>query len=104
MEWLSAVSAGDAVIVRQDPSAGTRYVVHGSHGPQIACSTYAEAEARAGSYAEHARASVWYVENGQLQLVCSFVRGHAHNGERLLKKDANVSAPAHIENTAEKPA
>lgn len=73
MEWSSAATPGDAVIVRQDPSSGSRFIVHGSLGAQIACSTYAEAEARAASYAEHARASVWYVENGQLQLVCSFV-------------------------------
>ena len=77
MEWPSAASPGDAVIVRQDPSSRSRFVVHGSHGPQIACSTYTEAEARAASYAKQAQASVWYVENGQLQLVCSFVRAQA---------------------------
>ncbi len=91
MEWPSAASPGDAVIVRQDPSTGSRFVVHGSHGPQIACSTYAEAEARAGSYAEHARANVWYVEDGQLRLVCSFVRGHARDGDRPFEQDTNAT-------------
>ena len=72
MEWPSAAAAGDAVIVRQDPSSASRFVVHGRHGAQLSCATYAEAEARAASYAEHARANVWYVERGRLQLVCSF--------------------------------
>ena len=72
MEWPSGAAVGDAVIVRQEPSSGSRFVVHGSHGPQLACTTYAEAEAQAASYAERARANVWYVEGGRLQLVCSF--------------------------------
>ena len=84
MEWPSAASIGDAVIVRQDPLSGSRFVVHGSHGAQLACSTYAEAEARAASYAEHARACVWYVEAGQLQLVCSFVRVQSRTSDALL--------------------
>jgi hypothetical protein len=86
MEWPSAAAPGDAVIVRQDPSTGSRFVVHGSLGAQIACSTYAEAEARAASYAEHARVSVWYVENGQLQLVCSFVCVHPRDRDRVLEE------------------
>jgi hypothetical protein len=76
MEWPSAAAPGDAVISRQDPSTGSRFVVRGNQGPQIACSTYAEAEARAASYARHAGANVWYMENGRLQLVCSFAGGH----------------------------
>jgi hypothetical protein len=72
MEWPSGAAVGDVVIVAQDPSAGSRFVLHGSHGAQRACSTYAEAEAQAASDAERARANVWYVERGRLQLVCSF--------------------------------
>jgi len=72
MEWPSAAAAGDAVIVRQEPSSGSRFVVHVSRVRQWACATYAEAEAHAASYAERARANVWYVERGRLQLVCSF--------------------------------
>ena len=64
------------MIVRQEPSSESRFVVHGSHGAQLVCSTYAEAEAQAASYAEPARANVWYVERGRLQLVCSF--GNCH--------------------------
>ena len=86
MEWPSAASIRDAVIVRQDPSSGSQFVVHGSQGPQLACATYAEAEARAASYAEHARACVWYVEDGRLQLVCSFVRVRSHRNDRLSKE------------------
>ena len=70
MEWPSAAAVADAVIVRQDPSSASRFVVHGSDGAQLACATYAEAEAHAASYA--ARANVWYLERGRLQLVCSF--------------------------------
>jgi hypothetical protein len=76
MEWPSGAAAGDAVIVRQDPLSASRFVVHGSHGAQLTCETYAEAEARAASYAERARANVWYVERGRLQLVCSFTGCH----------------------------
>lgn len=72
MDWPLAAAVGDAVIVRQDPSPGSRFVVHVSHGPQLACETYREAEAHATSYAERARANVWYVEHGRLQLVCGF--------------------------------
>lgn len=76
MEWPPGAAARDAVIVRQDPSSGSRFVVHGSHGAQLSCVTYAEAEAHAASYAEPARANVWYVEGGRLQLVCSFSNCH----------------------------
>ena len=75
MNWLSGTAVGDAVIVRQDPASGSRFVVHGGHGTPVACATYAEAEARAASYAERARSNVWYVERGRLQLVCSFSGG-----------------------------
>jgi len=93
VERPQGVSPEDAVIVRPDPSTEPRrYFVCGNRGPQIACLTYGEAEARAASYAEHARANVWYLENGQLQLVCSFVRGHTRDGDRLVGKDAHVSA------------
>jgi mannose-6-phosphate isomerase-like protein (cupin superfamily) len=86
MEWPSAASVGDAVIVRQDPSSGSRFVVHGSNGVQSACSSYAEAEALAAAYTEHTRANVWYVENGRLQLVCSFDRVHARDREHMLNE------------------
>ena len=72
MEWPSGAAVGDAVIVRQDPSSSPRFVVHGSHGAQVACASYAEAEAYAASYAERSRANVWYFERGRLQLVSSF--------------------------------
>ena len=36
--------------------------------------------------AEHARACVWYVEDGRLQLVCSFVRVRSHRNDRLSKE------------------
>lgn len=103
MEWPSAASPGDAVIVRQGPSTGVRFVLHGRDGPQIACSTYAEAEGRAASYAEHARASVWYLENGQLQLVCSFVRGHAHDGRSPPRNRREPCALAHIAHRGKAP-
>lgn len=81
MEWPPGAAVGDAVIVRQDPSSASRFVVHGSHGTQVACASYAEAEAHAALYAERARANVWYVERGRLQLVCSFSSGpHSHPG------------------------
>ena len=72
MEWQSAVTPGDAVIFRDDPSSRSPFVVHVSRGAPLACASYAEAEAHAVSYAERARANVWYVERGRLQLVCSF--------------------------------
>ena len=75
IEWPSGAAVDDAVIVRQDPSSASRFVVHRSHGVQMACASYAEAEAYAASYAESARANVWYVERGRLQLVCSFSGG-----------------------------
>jgi hypothetical protein len=74
MGWRSAASIGDAVIVWQGAPGRSRFVVHSGAGAPIAYPTYAEAEARAGSYAEHAHASVWYVEHGRMQLVCSYVR------------------------------
>jgi hypothetical protein len=73
MQWPLTAALGDAVIVQQDAPSGRRFVVYGGSGAQLACSSYTDAEARAASYAERARASVWYVNNGQLQLVCSFV-------------------------------
>ena len=86
MEWPLAAAVGDAVIVRQDPLSVSRFVVHGSHGAQLACATYAEAEAHAASYAERARANVWYVERGRLQLVSSFNSCH-------LRQETPVSDP-----------
>ncbi|HEU4996415.1 MAG TPA: hypothetical protein VFT29_16470 [Gemmatimonadaceae bacterium] len=76
MEWPSGVAAGDAVILREDPSSGSPFVVHVSRVMQLACATYAEAEAHAASYAERAWANVWYVERGRLQLVRSFNNRH----------------------------
>ncbi len=72
--WRAVAAVGDAVIVRQGAQRTARFVVHGSCGPQLDCASYAEAEAHAASYAEHAHASVWYAERGRLQLVFSFVR------------------------------
>ena len=83
MEWAGGVVVGDAVIVRQDPSSGSRFVVHSSDGAQLACASYAEAEARAASYAARAGASVWYAERGRLQLVCSFSNGDHGRHETL---------------------
>ena len=69
MEWLATIAEGDAVIVREDRPDGLRFVVHDSRGPQFACRTYAEAEARALTYTEHARAHAWYAEGRGLQLI-----------------------------------
>ena len=71
MEWPSWAAPGDAVIFREDPSRPP-FVVHVRRVAPLACATYAEAEAHAASYAERARANVWYLERGRLQLVCSF--------------------------------
>ena len=75
-EWPSGAAAADAVIVRGDPSSGSPFVVHVRRVRQLAYATYREAEANAVSYAERARANVWYVERGRLQLVCSFNNRH----------------------------
>jgi hypothetical protein len=72
MEWPAGAAPGDAVIFREDPWSPSPFVVQVSRGAPLACATYAEAEAHAASYAEGARANVWYVERGRLQLVCSF--------------------------------
>ena len=72
MEWPSGAAPEDAVIVREDPSSRSPFVVQVRRGAPLACATYAEAEAHAATYAERARANVWYVERGRLQLVCSF--------------------------------
>ena len=72
MEWPSAAAPRDAVIFREDPSSRSPFVVHVICVAPLACATYAEAEAHAASYAERARANVWYVERGRVQLVCSF--------------------------------
>ena len=72
MEWPLGAAPGDAVIFREDPSSRSPFVVRVSRGAPLVCATYAEAETHAASYAEHARANVWYVERGRLQLVCSF--------------------------------
>ena len=96
MDWPSGASGGDAVIVRQEPSSGSRFVVHGSHGAQLACSTYAEAEAQAASYAEHARACVWYLEEERLQIVCSFVGVPARARDRLRREALMPDPPITI--------
>ena len=69
MEWPSTIAEGDAVIVRDEKPDGLRFVVHGSRGPQFVCRTYAEAEDRALSYAEHAGAHAWYTDVRGLQLI-----------------------------------
>jgi hypothetical protein len=69
MEWPAALADGDAVIIRQETTDGPRFVVHSRRGPQLACRTYAEAEARAFAYAEQARAHAWYVDTRGLQLI-----------------------------------
>ena len=89
MEWPSGAAAGDTVIVRQDSSSSSRFVVHSGHGAQLACASYAEAEAHAASYAERARANVWYAERGRLQLVCSF----CHLRQETPLPDSHESAP-----------
>ncbi len=75
MEWPSTASARDTVIVPEQTSSGLRFVVHSRHSLQLTCRTYAEAEARALSYAEHACGCVWYAGELGFQLVGSFVRG-----------------------------
>ena len=74
MDWPSTLADGDVVIVRDETTNGSRYVVHGRCGPQLACRTYAEAEARSLSYAEQSRARVWYADARGLQLVGHHVR------------------------------
>jgi hypothetical protein len=69
MKWPSTLADSDAVIVREETADGIQYVVHGRCGPQLMCRTYAEAEARAFDYAEHARAHAWYADGRGLQLV-----------------------------------
>ena len=86
VQWPSGAAAGDAVIFRGDASSGSPFVVHVSRVRQRACATYAEAEAHAAAYAERARANVWYVERGRLQLVCSF-------NDRHLCQETPVSDP-----------
>ena len=49
-------------------------MVCGRNGPQFLCQTYAEAEARALSYAQRANATAWYVDSRGLQLLASFKR------------------------------
>ena len=74
MEWPLTASARDAVITQDQTSLGLRFVVHGRLGLQVACRSYAEAEARALSYAEQASACVWYADERGFQLVGSCVR------------------------------
>ena len=74
MEWPSTVPDRDAIIVHEETMDGLRFVVHSRRGPQFLCPTYAEAEARAFSYAEHACVRVWYADVRGLQLVGSFAR------------------------------
>lgn len=69
MEWPSTVADDDAVIVHEETTDGPQFVVYGSRGPQFACQTYAEAEARAFAYADHAGAHAWYADARGLQLV-----------------------------------
>jgi hypothetical protein len=69
MEWPSTLADGDAVIIREETADGLQFVVHSRRGPQLACRTYAEAEARALAYAERARAHAWYADVRGLQLI-----------------------------------
>lgn len=69
MEWPSTVAECDAVIVRDETTAGLRFVVYSRRGPQLTYRTYAEAEARALAHAEHARAHAWYRDGSGFQLL-----------------------------------
>ena len=69
MEWPSTLVDGDALIVREEPKDGLRFVVYTHSGPQLICRTYAEAEAQACAYAERAHAHAWYADGRGLQLV-----------------------------------
>lgn len=77
MNWPLTVSPRDAVIVAEKKSLELLFVVHGHRGPQFECRTYAEAEARALSHAEHAGACVWYADERGFQLVGGFLRAPA---------------------------
>jgi hypothetical protein len=75
MEWPSTLANDDAVIAAEEISSGLRRVVYGrSRRAQFACETYAEAAARAVSYAKHARASAWYADGRRFQLLGTCVR------------------------------
>lgn len=69
MEWPLTVADRDVVIVREKVPGGQQFIVHSRRDPQFTCRTYVEAEARALSYAEQARAHVWFADAGGLQLV-----------------------------------
>jgi len=69
MEWPLTVADGDAVIVREETTDGPRFVVHSRRGPQLACRTYAEAEARASAHAERTRSYAWYADGRGFQRV-----------------------------------
>jgi hypothetical protein len=75
MEWPSTLADDDAVIAAEETSSGLRFVVYGrSRRAQFACETYAEAAARAVSYAEHACVSAWYADGRRFQLLGTFIR------------------------------
>jgi hypothetical protein len=69
VEWASSLPDGDAVIVREETTDGRRFVVHSRRGPQFACRTYGEAEARALAYAARAQTHAWYADGRGLQLL-----------------------------------
>jgi hypothetical protein len=69
LAWTAPLEVGDAVIVREDTSAGLRYVLHTQAGAQLACQTFVEAEACALEYARQARTHAWFSDAGRLQLL-----------------------------------
>ena len=75
MEWPTTPADHDAVIAPEVTSSGLRFVVYcSSRCAQFACDTYAEAAARALSYADHACVSAWYAEGSRFELLGTFVR------------------------------
>ena len=75
MECLSTPADGDAVIAAEEKALGLQFIVYGRNRcAQFACETYAEAAARALSYAEHACVSAWYADGRGFQLLGTFVR------------------------------
>lgn len=99
MDWSSALADGDVVIVRDETTNGSRYVVHGRRGPQLVCRTYTEAEARSLSYAEQAGACVWYEDALGLQLVGT----HGRAASPPTAPQVGMTAGSNEPGTGEKP-
>lgn len=68
--WPSTIAESDAVIVRDDTPDGVRFVIGSRRQPQVACATYAEAEARVLAYAVQSQARAWYLDaRGEFHLL-----------------------------------